>query len=339
MRRLILLALMVLSISSICGCANDEELETYEKKPLSPGNVTLMPASTSNPNEEVHFVTMSDSQGLDHGVNSEVVRRIMEKIKKLSPQPDFAVLPGDLCEGATSYKGVKKQLKYFKDIVTEYYPAEFFYPAIGNHELTSKYGEKAFKEVFYEFNAVQLEGYNKTVYYFDKGNSRFFVLNNSRSSEKNVVSQIQQDWIINNIDPSKTHNLFFMHKPAFPTGEHIGSSLDTNPYMRNKLWKVFDMTNRPMVFCGHEHVYTRRHIDSSFKSTINDEEFTYDKSIYQMTVGGFGSSLYGARLNGLDIPPVSKHHFVEVFIKGITISIKAHSLEGRIIDEFTQDKW
>ena len=184
---------------------------------------------------------MADCRGADGGINTEAVTKTLESIKKITPQPLFAVMPGDLVEGANSYSEIKAQLLYFKDTVTKYYPIDFFYPGFGNHEATAgAKGEQAFEEVFPEIKANFLKGYHKTVYYFDKNNTRFYMLNSNHPGEDHIISDTQLNWIKANTDPAKNHNFYFFHEPAYPTGSHVGSSLDVNKLQRDKLWEIID---------------------------------------------------------------------------------------------------
>lgn len=287
----------------------------------------------------LRFIVMADSRGSDKGINSQVVKKIMGRIKSLSPQPEFAVMPGDLVDGAKTYAQLKAQLQYFKNTVTQFYPADFFYPGFGNHEARAgTESGKAFSEVFSDFNASVLEGYNRTVYYFDRGSARFFMLNSNHPGENHMVSESQLGWLKSNIDNSKKHNFFFIHEPPFPTGSGVGNSLDRIPLSRNKLWKVVDSSKSPMFFCGHEHYYTRRHIDKSFNSVVDDIKFEFEKTVYQVTVGSFGAPLYNhyTSKKNVDVPPISQYHFSVVDITSGGISVNVYNIEGKLIDSFKQ---
>lgn len=366
MKRLILFTLAITALLYLSGCSNSgqSETKTHPDKPAQVDNSSddknavnpqqdkktgekplynpdPTPIDSSNysdtENSSLRFVVMADSRGLDKGINSEIVRKTMKKIKQLSPQPEFAVMPGDLVDGAKSYKGIKEQLEYFKSTVTEYYPIDFFYPGVGNHEVMyNSGGEKAFGEVFKEFKAVFLGEYGRTVYYFDCGNSRFFMLNTDYPGEIHMVSDKQLDWVKDNLDPSKKHTFFFMHEPPYPTGSGVGSSLDSKRFQRNKLWTLIDSSNNPMVFCGHEHYYTRRHIDSNFNESVRGIDFKFDKSVFQVTTGSFGAPLYSKYTSkrNVDVPPVSQYHFAVIDITPQGIAVTVYNLEGKIIDEF-----
>lgn len=285
------------------------------------------------------FVVMADCRGVNEGINSEAILKTLEGIKKITPQPSFAIMPGDLVEGANSYSNEKAQLQHFKDTITKYYPIGFFYPGFGNHEATAREsGAQAFDEVFSELNANFLDGFHKTVYFFDKGNARFFMLNSNHYGEEHIISDTQLDWAKANKDLGKKYNLYFFHEPAYPTGAHVGSSLDVNKQQRDRLWEVVDHSENPMVFCGHEHNYTRRHINSDFNETINGQTFKFDKIVYQVTTGTFGAPLYTDYIEkkNVDVPPIPEYHFAIVDLDINKIQVNVYNLDGKVIDHFEQ---
>lgn len=287
----------------------------------------------------LRFVVMADCRGLDGGINAEAVAKTLESIKEITPQPIFAVMPGDLVEGASSYSEVKAQLLNFKDAITKYYPIDFFYPGYGNHEAQAgAEGELAFEEVFSEMKAEFLQVYHKTVYYFDKSNTRFYMLNSSHPNEGHIISDAQLNWIKVNTDSAKNHNFCFFHEPAFPTGAHVGSSLDVNKLQRDKLWEVIDNSENPMVFCGHEHNYTRRHINADFNEIINGQAFKFNKLVYQVTTGTFGAPVYKEYTDkkNVDVAPIPEYHFAMVDVDESKVKVRVYNLEGKVIDYFEQ---
>jgi hypothetical protein len=333
----ITIAFSIITMMLLSSCSALHSTEIKEKR-----NLTIMPPKTTkeiNSSKNLRFVVMADSRGNDNGVNSAVVKKIVARIKQLSPQPKFAIIPGDLVDGAKSYAEVKNQLTYFKDIVTKFYPVGFFYPGIGNHEVSYRVnGEKAFGEVFGEFKANFLKDYNRSVYYFDKGNSRFFMLNTDHPGSISTIDETQLKWLKDNIKPDIKQNFYFFHEPAYPTGSHVGSSLDTNPFNRDKLWKIIDQSNSPIVFCGHEHFYTRRHINADFNETKNGTDFKFKKSIFQVTVGSFGAPLYHKYTSkkDVDVPPIPQYHFAVVDVNSAKTKVTVFNVDGKTIDTFEQ---
>lgn len=319
-----------ISLSTDHNTANQQS----QRNKVNPQNTT-----TNDNVQSLRFVVLVDSRGSDNGVNSSIVNKIMTTIKQISPQPEFAVMPGDLVDGAKSYKKVKSQLEYFKKIITKFYPAEFFFPGVGNHEVAyGVNGEQALGEVFGEFRATFLDNYNRSTYYFDRGSSRFFMLNTDHLGDISSISQAQLNWVKENIKPDSKRNLFFFHEPAYPTGPHVGSSLDSHPLQRDKLWQIIDQSNSPIVFCGHEHYYTRRHINSDFNEGIQGIDFNYTKNVYQVTVGSFGAPLYTGFTSkkDVDVPPIPQYHFAVVDITDNSIKTAVYNVGGEIIDSFVQ---
>jgi len=297
------------------------------------------PANSSNKKDALRFVVLTDTQGHDGGINSEVLNDALSEIKKISPQPSFAVVNGDLTAGKEIYSKEKEELQNFRNTVTRYYPIEFFYPVFGNHEGDAgAEGELAFEEVFPEFKANFLDEYHKTVYYFDRSDTRFYVLNTSHKGEKDTISDGQLNWIRANEDSGKKNTIYFFHQPAYPTGVHIGSSLDENKLQRDKLWKVIDSSKKPIVFCGHEHNYSRRHIDSDFNETIDGQSFGFKNSVYQVTAGLAGGSpnpeYYDNR--DVDVAPIPDYNYAVVDISGSGIEVTVYNLQGKVIDRFEQ---
>jgi hypothetical protein len=347
----LLIAVIIPGLGS-CNSGNkteDKNISPYqEETPTLKPTVTQAPTqnSTEQPTEKpenttqeanLRFIVLADSRGLDLGVNSEIVKKVLSQVKQLSPQPEFAILPGDLTEGSKSYTEVQDQLDYFKEIITQYYPVGFYYPGIGNHEMRAgEGGEKAFSKTFSEFVADFLEGYNRTSYYFDAGDTRFFMLNSDHPDEKHKITGDQLIWLKDNIDPDKKHNIFLMHEPPYPTGSEAGNSLDRFPAARDVFWKVVDQTPGAIVFCGHEHNYSRRLIDSSFNETIGKKSYEFGSEVYQIITGGFGAPLYTkySSKKNIIIPPVPQYHFTVVDINDSGVNIQAINIDGEIIDSF-----
>lgn len=347
-RRFIIVLIAVALLLGIAGCSSAEYPRENsssqgstrnETQYTSQNTTTQTPESSEVPSQKksLRFVVIADSRGSDKGVNSTVMKKILEEMKKLSPQPEFAIMPGDLIDGSTNYSGTKAQLDYFKQIVTQFYPVQFFYPGFGNHEMRAgKDGEKAFSEVFTDFKANFLAGYNRTAYYFDTGDTRLFMLNSDHPDEMHKITGNQLEWLKSNIDPSQKHNIFLMHEPPYPTGAEAGYSLDKYPSSRDAFWKVVDDSNGSIVFCGHEHNYSRRLVDKSFNEKINGTSFDFNKQINQVITGGFGAPLYTKYTNkkNMAVPPIPQYHFTVVDIGDNGIKVQAISIEGKIIDSF-----
>lgn len=335
----ILISMVIILANS--GCASTQN-NSYTVQPPSSSSSTgsKNPISNSSPHNSensLRFIVLADSRGSDKGVNSTIVKKIMQEIKKLSPQPKFIIMPGDLVGGNKGYSGVKEQLNYFKKIVTEYYPEQFYYPGVGNHEMIAgKNGEKAFEETFSKFYANFLDGYDKTSYFFDVGDTRIFMLNSNHPGEEHKITGKQLVWLKHNIDKSKRNNIFLLHEPPYPTGAELGNSLDKYTSARDDFWKVVDSSNNPIVFCGHEHNYSRRLVNNAFSEKVNGTSYIFNKSVFQIISGGFGAPLYKQYTSkkNMVVAPVPAYHFTIVDVDKTEVKIQATGLDGKIIDSF-----
>jgi predicted phosphodiesterase len=111
-----------------------------------------------------------------------VLEKIMHKIKKLNPQPEFIAHLGDMTAGSSNPEELEGLLERFKKIIGSYYTMERFYPVIGNHDVgvnsDDSSWEKIFRKVFNEFlPESQPEGYNNTAYSFSRDGEKLIVLN------------------------------------------------------------------------------------------------------------------------------------------------------------------
>lgn len=288
--------------------------------------------------KKFRFVVLADSRGNDTGINTSVIKQILARIKGLQPQPDFAVIPGDLVVGHKKTHVLRTQLHYFKRTITQFYPIQFYHVGIGNHEVQQNpEGEVVFMEVFPERKMNYFPHYHKTVYFFDHGPARFFMLNTDHPGEEHTIAQKQLDWVRKNINPQNKFNVFFMHQPSYPTGYNIGNSLDIDSYLRNIFWDFVDSLNGAIVFNGHEHFYSRRHIDRDYNEIVDGKEFTYEKKVYQVTIGGFGGPLTSnfESKAGVDVPPIGQYHFAVVDVDENTLTVSVYDLEGKILDSFS----
>lgn len=287
------------------------------------------------------FVVMADSRGRDDGINERILRDLLKQISKLDPLPEYIVYPGDLVSGSRSPERLRSQLEKFKSVFTSYFPIEMFLPTVGNHEVGSVpvdlEREKVFAEVFSEYTPDgQLRNYNRTVYYVDLGPIRLILLNSYHYQESFRITGRQLEWFDAVSKAHGQHKFVFVHGPAYPTGAHIGSSLDRYPEERDRFWKVVDDNYIDIVFPAHEHNYSRRLIDSSFST----RRYQYNRDVYQVVTGGGGAPLRDAYSSkkGVIVPPVPEYHFVVVDVEDNLIMVHAISYEGRTIDQFTLSK-
>jgi hypothetical protein len=126
------------------------------------------------------------------------------------------------------------------------------------------------------------------------------------------------------------------HEPAYPTGAHLGSSLDVNAFSRDAFWDIIDNYGGTIGFVGHEHNYARRHIDAAMNETVSGTRFTFERKVYHVTVGSAGApplSTYSSKLN-VDVPPKAIYHYAVVDVADNRVSVKVYDSKGALIDSF-----
>lgn len=289
----------------------------------------------------MRFIVFGDSKGKENGINEKVLKTILNETCKLAPAPQFIVMCGDTVAGSNKEEILTFQLNRLKSIVEKYHPNMLLLPVVGNHEVNIEpiddRFEKIFSHVYRDLNPSEfLDGYNRTVYYIDFGDTRLIVLNAFHCGWTHKIDKNQLNWFEEKACGCKKNKLVFVHSPAFPTGAHLGHCLDLYPEYRDAFWEIVDKCGIDIVFSGHEHNYSRRIIDSSF---IN-ENYCYKRSINQVIAGGGGEKLrdkYKSK-KGIVVAPIDVYHFLVVDVEIDYIKVCAISSKGKKLDEFKIDK-
>ncbi|NDI36103.1 DNRLRE domain-containing protein [Chengkuizengella sediminis] len=274
------------------------------------------------------FVVMGDSRGSSDGINETTLRSLLTEVESLPIQPEFIFFTGDQVMGGSD---VAQELSDWNDLVDDYFPLNKIYPALGNHEDD----ETIFSNSLTHLPTNQLEGYQRTSYYFDYGNARFITLNSNRKDQNGnyIIDSVQRTWLESILEKSgKTHHFVQFHVPAYPIGAHYGKSLDANREQRDALWDIFDEYNVSAVMTGHEHNYNRREIDSSFNAT----GYRFENSIYQVTIGGAGAPLSTTNRDSqnVEIGPIASYHYMVVDVVDEIAKFNLYDMNSNLIDSF-----
>jgi predicted phosphodiesterase len=260
----------------------------------------------------LRFVVFGDSKGKKNGVNEKVMNGVLKKIKKLNPLPDYIIHLGDLTAGSDNMDKLSSMLEGFKNIFIGMDIRITIIPVFGNHEEgenpKDNASEVVFREAFRDFLPDGgPEKYNRTVYFKDVDNIRLIVLNSCHFCEENRISGEQLKWFNNALSVNKDFKIVFVHIPSYPTGAHLGTSMDLYPEVRDKFWSIMDENNVDIVFSGHEHNYSKRIINES----LSTEKYKFSNNIYQIISGGGGEKLrdkYRSKI-GVVVPPIAKKSF------------------------------
>jgi len=263
------------------------------------------------------FGVIGDTQKFKTGKNG-ALRQAAENIS--ASGADFTFMMGDFCSG----KKCAGKLRSWKNAAGSLFPN--IYGVHGNHDLI-KAGDwqSAFSPPMNGPN-----GYLGWTYSFDCENSHFIVLDSDRS-QWHLVDQTQRDWLEQNLAENTKENIFvFFHEPAFPVSKKIGNSLDAHPSERNALWQILDNHDVTAVFSGHEHIFSRKKINSSVFSGAKS-------SIYQFVVGNTACYSHPKPRRAVEYY-YRKKSYLLVEVSGNQITTKLYSVNGKLLNTFSFEK-
>jgi hypothetical protein len=243
-------------------------------------------SNTPSPDETLRFVFLADSRSDSNGgapyaaanfINTPVLSAIVTQILALSPRPSFVIFGGDMAyRGHYQDHGVSfYTYPAFKDVMAPLTNAGItVYTTMGNHELyDTSPGEfvlanqTAFQAEFTDNPDNGPAGYERLVYSFtsDGGNAFFAVLDpyylTANVPDTNLTGNVddtQLSWLADQVAQTKAaHKFLFIHTPYYYVSDTVPNTTFTN------LWSFLDNNEFDFYACGHQHLYSRKNIDSS----------------------------------------------------------------------------
>lgn len=287
------------------------------------------------------LAVFGDSKGKEKGINEKILNKLLKGISKQYPQPDYIIHLGDMTAGSSDLAKLEKLLERFIDKFDSIELKATIIPVFGNHEEGENpldtSSEVVFKEVFKKFKPDgECSKYNGTVYYKDLENNRLVVLNSCHYHEENRVEGEQLEFLKNVLKANKDFKLVFVHIPPFPTGAHIGTSMDLYPDARDEFWNIIDENNVDIVFSGHEHNYSRRIINEK----LSRGRYIFKNQVCQIISGGGGEKLkdkYKSK-EGVVVSPIAKYHYIVIEVISKKLILNAYDINGNVIDKFLINK-
>jgi hypothetical protein len=295
--------------------------------PFSSNTPVASPATQTNSGDAFSFAVMGDTQSFKTGNSTGNFQTVVGDIVK--DKVDLVFSTGDLTGSCESYTECLKKHNDWKSIAAPLLSKT--YAAMGNHDNISNKGVKGWQDAF-NFPTNGPNGYSELAYSFDFKNSHFVVLD-SDSPDLHKINGQQRAWLEKDLATDKKDNTFvFFHEPAFPVSAKVGESLDKNPSDRNALWNIFDKYNVTAVFNGHEHIVSRRKIDSSVLPGTKN-------AIYQFVFGSTESFDHDLPDPGtVEYANRGQGRFGVVNVKGKEITVRTMSAGNQELDSFTFTK-
>lgn len=188
-----------------------------------------------------------------------------------------------------------------------------YWVTMGNHDV----GGTSVMADWFEWPGKATRNY----YSFDYGNCHVVVLDAYVGGD-NKLGAAQLAWL--NADLAATtakHRFVCVHPPLFPTGPHIGTSLDINATLRDTLWQLFENRSVEAVFVAHEHFYYRLQVGT----------------IPQITTGAAGAPIYAA--TRFNVYPVEiyrqAYHYMKVDVAGDSVTYTTYDINDQMLDTFS----
>lgn len=275
------------------------------------------------------FAILGDTQYFTAGNPQGNFQKAVAQIQKQNP--DLIVAVGDLvsnCKGksddARDYANWKIVLG---TLLSKTYAVQGNHDRVENVDKCDRFWTDAFN-----FPTNGPNGFTEFAYSFDVKNSHFVFLDSSKP-DGHQVNKTQRDWLEKDLAASRKENVFVVfHEPAYPTGYKAGESLDFDPSERNALWEILDRHNVTAVFNGHEHIVSRRKIDSKVSSVAKN-------SVYQFIFGSTDSFDHTLPAAGVaEYSNQGQGRFGLVKVNGKEVTVETHGPDGAILNSFTFSK-
>ncbi len=216
----------------------------------------------------------------------------------------FVLGTGDYIEGSTNPTAVRRQWDGFFTGLAPLQAQREIPVALapGNHDIV---GVRRNAEIFREY-------FNHLYFSFDYRECHFIILDSETVGSEGRITGAQLEWLKEDLSGASDAKFIFvaLHRPLFPTGPHVGSSLDAHPSDRDALHALFVEHGVSAVFAGHEHLYNHQERDG----------------IHYFITGGAGAPLYAPPERG------GFYHYLVV-----TVGERTFTVDVRPVDPLQEE--
>lgn len=257
--------------------------------------------------ENLRFVFIADSRGDSPTdlINTPVVNAINNQILALSPRPAFVVFGGDQAF-AGSING-RYTFHAFKDAMASLTNAGIpWYTVMGNHEIYDSNNSKLYllanqREYQKAFTSNPANGptpdYDRLVYSFESpgGDAFFAVLDqyyltgDAPANLTGTIDAAQLSWLAAKVAQTKaSHKFLFIHGPYY----YIDFMPPPPDITYTNLWKILDDNRFDLYCCGHNHLFSRKTIDSSIPPMPQTTPpIQWKNNVVQLLTGTMGAPI------------------------------------------------
>jgi hypothetical protein len=299
--------------------------------------------------ERLRFAFLADSRGnsTDNWVNTPVLTTIISQIAALSPRPSFVIFGGDM-----SFRGWIHSSYTFQTWKELFAPLTGIgiplYTAIGNHELYREHAlgymlanQQAFQSAFSENPTNGPAGHEHLAYSFtSQGGDSFFAVLDPYYLTKDIipknlggnVDSAEMTWLKSQVArTTATHKFLFIHTPYYYVSDDPEEPSAANESY-TALWAFLDANKFDFYACGHQHLYSRKTIDSSIPA---DPQTSPPTRTWQNNVIQLLNGTCGAFISAVTLDPYIKaswnvynnanmYYFSVVDISGRTVTVNSY---------------
>ncbi len=222
---------------------------------------------------------------------------------------DFILHTGDLIYPRGEDKDYPKQFYApYRALIA----SSVFYPTIGNHDFSGDGGSPWMKN----FVLPGKESY----YHFDYSNADFISLDSNNINDESV------EWLDQELAKcNKTWKFVFFHHPPFSNAAGRNGPRGGNNAARDRWMPLLEKHRVDVVFCGHDHLYTR------FKNREDGPVLIVE--------GCGGKSLYKTvPSDEVQVTDTENYGFGLVEIRGEILVFRHITADGKELDSFTINK-
>lgn len=323
------------SLQSFFGSVPSQESSSADKTVQPAGNPdqstsaagqTPNPFSTA-PDASFSFAVLGDTQRFDSGNPNGNFQKAIANINKINP--DMIIAVGDLLSSCNGDDKCAKGYADWKRILGT--DISKTYAVQGNHDRSRSSADATWQNAF-NFPTNGPADFSEMVYSLDFKNSHFVFLD-SDNPDLHQINNTQRAWLEKDLsaNANKKKTFVVFHEPAFPVSSKIDESLDVEPDQRNALWSILDKYSVTAVINGHEHIVSRRKIDSLVYPGAKN-------AIYQFVFGNTDSFDH-------DLPGPGKAEYSHqgnsfgIFkVRGNEITVDTYSTDNKLLNSFSFSK-
>ena len=224
----------------------------------------------------------------------------------VSTDAEFLIGTGDYIEGSTDPAVVQTQYQRFFEALLPLRqagtsPTDAGIPvalATGNRDIR---GSVANAQIFEQYFGIRH-------YSFRRDNCHFIILDSEIPGQEGTIRGEQWQWLMDDLEQASDAQFIFVaiHRPLFPVGPHISSSMDVDIPLRDRLHALLARHQVNAVFSGHEHLYHHSRRDN----------------IDYFITGGGGARLHAQPWEG------GFHHYLLVTVEEGSYTVQVCPIDG-----------